>query len=55
MRKARGVILPFPGGTVRTGSKVGAKHYRTLARPSTMSTARRCADALASRANCPMV
>src|SRR5262245_37260195 len=27
MRRVRGVILPFPGGIVRSGSKVGAKHY----------------------------
>jgi formylmethanofuran--tetrahydromethanopterin N-formyltransferase len=30
MRKVRGVILPFPGGMVRAGSKVGAKHYKKL-------------------------
>jgi formylmethanofuran--tetrahydromethanopterin N-formyltransferase len=30
MRKVRGVILPFPGGMVRSGSKVGAKHYKKL-------------------------
>ena len=30
MRKIRGVILPFPGGIVRAGSKVGAKHYKKL-------------------------
>jgi formylmethanofuran--tetrahydromethanopterin N-formyltransferase len=27
MRKVPGVILPFPGGVVRSGSKVGAKSY----------------------------
>lgn len=30
MRRVRGVILPFPGGIVRSGSKVGAKHYKKL-------------------------
>jgi len=30
MRHVRGVVLPFPGGIVRSGSKVGAKHYKKL-------------------------
>ena len=30
MRQVRGVILPFPGGIVRSGSKVGAKHYAKM-------------------------
>jgi len=30
MRKVRGVVLPFPGGVVRAGSKVGAKHYKKM-------------------------
>jgi formylmethanofuran--tetrahydromethanopterin N-formyltransferase len=30
MRRVRGVILPFPGGIVRAGSKVGAKRYKKL-------------------------
>jgi formylmethanofuran--tetrahydromethanopterin N-formyltransferase len=30
MRRLRGVILPFPGGIVRAGSKVGARHYKKL-------------------------
>ena len=30
MRKVPGVILPFPGGMVRAGSKVGAKNYKKL-------------------------
>src|SRR6188472_2746913 len=30
MRKTPGVILPFPGGMVRAGSKVGAKNYKKL-------------------------
>jgi len=30
MRKIRGVVLPFPGGVVRSGSKVGAKHYKKM-------------------------
>jgi formylmethanofuran--tetrahydromethanopterin N-formyltransferase len=30
MRLVRGVVLPFPGGIVRAGSKVGAKHYKKL-------------------------
>jgi formylmethanofuran--tetrahydromethanopterin N-formyltransferase len=30
MRRVRGVILPFPGGIVRAGSKVGAKHYKKM-------------------------
>ena len=30
MRKVRGVVLPFPGGVVRAGSKVGAKSYKKM-------------------------
>ena len=30
MRRIRGVVLPFPGGVVRSGSKVGAKHYKEM-------------------------
>ena len=30
MRRTAGVILPFPGGIVRSGSKVGARHYKKL-------------------------
>jgi formylmethanofuran--tetrahydromethanopterin N-formyltransferase len=30
MRTVQGVILPFPGGIVRSGSKVGAKHYKKM-------------------------
>lgn len=30
MRRIRGVILPFPGGIVRAGSKVGAKRYTKM-------------------------
>ena len=30
MRKVRGMILPFPGGIVRSGSKVGAKRYKNM-------------------------
>ena len=30
MRRTPGVILPFPGGIVRSGSKVGAKHYKKM-------------------------
>ena len=30
MRRTAGVILPFPGGIVRSGSKVGAKHYKKM-------------------------
>jgi len=30
MRRIPGVILPFPGGMVRAGSKVGAKNYKKL-------------------------
>jgi len=30
MRAVRGVILPFPGGIVRSGSKVGARHYKKM-------------------------
>jgi formylmethanofuran--tetrahydromethanopterin N-formyltransferase len=30
MRRVRGVILPFPGGIVRSGSKVGARHYKKM-------------------------
>ena len=30
MRRVRGVILPFPGGIVRSGSKVGAKSYAKM-------------------------
>jgi formylmethanofuran--tetrahydromethanopterin N-formyltransferase len=30
MRQVGGVILPFPGGIVRSGSKVGARHYKKM-------------------------
>ena len=30
MRGVRGVIMPFPGGIVRAGSKVGAKKYKKM-------------------------
>jgi len=30
MRRCPGVVLPFPGGMVRSGSKVGAKRYKKL-------------------------
>ncbi|HEU4401757.1 MAG TPA: formylmethanofuran--tetrahydromethanopterin N-formyltransferase [Candidatus Polarisedimenticolia bacterium] len=30
MRRVRGVVLPFPGGIVRSGSKVGAKRYKKM-------------------------
>jgi aspartate/methionine/tyrosine aminotransferase len=30
MRQVRGVIMPFPGGIVRAGSKVGAKRYKNM-------------------------
>jgi formylmethanofuran--tetrahydromethanopterin N-formyltransferase len=30
MRGMPGVILPFPGGVVRSGSKVGARHYKKM-------------------------
>jgi formylmethanofuran--tetrahydromethanopterin N-formyltransferase len=30
MRRVRGVILPFPGGIVRSGSKVGSRHYKKM-------------------------
>ena len=30
MRSVAGVILPFPGGIVRSGSKVGAKNYKNM-------------------------
>jgi len=30
MRQVRGVVLPFPGGIVRAGSKVGAKKYKNM-------------------------
>ena len=30
MRRVRGIILPFPGGIVRAGSKVGAKSYKNM-------------------------
>jgi formylmethanofuran--tetrahydromethanopterin N-formyltransferase len=30
MRAVRGVIMPFPGGIVRAGSKVGAKKYKNM-------------------------
>ena len=30
MRKVRGIVLPFPGGIVRAGSKVGAKKYKNM-------------------------
>lgn len=30
MRQVRGVVLPFPGGVVRAGSKVGARQYKKM-------------------------
>jgi len=30
MRRVPGVVLPFPGGVVRSGSKVGARHYKGM-------------------------
>jgi formylmethanofuran--tetrahydromethanopterin N-formyltransferase len=30
MRRVRGVILPFPGGVVRSGSKVGSRRYKKM-------------------------
>jgi formylmethanofuran--tetrahydromethanopterin N-formyltransferase len=30
MRAVRGVIMPFPGGIVRAGSKVGARRYKNM-------------------------
>jgi formylmethanofuran--tetrahydromethanopterin N-formyltransferase len=30
MRHVPGVVLPFPGGIVRSGSKVGARHYKKM-------------------------
>ena len=30
MRPTRGIILPFPGGMVRSGSKVGARNYKNM-------------------------
>jgi formylmethanofuran--tetrahydromethanopterin N-formyltransferase len=30
MRSVRGIIMPFPGGIVRAGSKVGAKKYKNM-------------------------
>ena len=30
MRAIRGVILPFPGGVVRAGSKIGARRYKGM-------------------------
>jgi formylmethanofuran--tetrahydromethanopterin N-formyltransferase len=30
MRQVPGVVLPFPGGIVRSGSKVGARHYGSM-------------------------
>ena len=30
MRRVPGVVLPFPGGIVRSGSKVGARHYKKM-------------------------
>jgi formylmethanofuran--tetrahydromethanopterin N-formyltransferase len=31
MRAVRGIVLPFPGGIVRAGSKVGARKYKNMA------------------------
>jgi len=30
MRRVNGIVLPFPGGIVRAGSKVGAKRYKNM-------------------------
>ena len=35
MRKVRNVIMPFPGGVVRSGSKVGSKYKALPRRPTT--------------------
>ncbi len=42
IRDVPGVILPFPGGVVRSGSKVGSKYKKLRAAPTT-PTVRRCA------------
>jgi formylmethanofuran--tetrahydromethanopterin N-formyltransferase len=31
IRDMRGVVLPFPGGVARSGSKVGSRRYKSLA------------------------
>jgi formylmethanofuran--tetrahydromethanopterin N-formyltransferase len=31
MREVRGVLLPFPGGVARSGSKLGARRYKKMA------------------------
>ena len=31
MRKVKNIILPFPGGVVRSGSKVGSKYKNLIA------------------------
>jgi formylmethanofuran--tetrahydromethanopterin N-formyltransferase len=30
MRRVPGVVLPFPGGVVRSGSKLGSRHYKKM-------------------------
>src|SRR5207237_7208613 len=34
IRQVKGVILPFPGGIVRSGSKVGSRYKKLRARPN---------------------
>ena len=40
MRRVPNVIMPFPGGVVRSGSKVGSKYRRCGPRPTTRSAPR---------------
>jgi formylmethanofuran--tetrahydromethanopterin N-formyltransferase len=58
MRSVRGVILPFPGGIVRAGSKVGARNYKKMVAPTndaycpTLRGRSEVSSAVPSDANC---
>jgi formylmethanofuran--tetrahydromethanopterin N-formyltransferase len=58
MRRLPGVVLPFPGGIVRSGSKVGARRYKKLVASTndsycpTLRGARRVKSEVPEGANC---
>ena len=47
MNEVKGAILPFPGGIVRSGSKVGS-HYKALHASTNDAFARPCAAQVAT-------
>jgi formylmethanofuran--tetrahydromethanopterin N-formyltransferase len=58
MRRVPGVVLPFPGGIVRSGSKVGARRYKKLIASTnesfcpTLRVSRRVRSQLPDGVNC---